>query len=69
MSKSSLEETRQNVRETAFDAEAKPIWEIAAEISKRIPPEEKARMPHDGSINYKHYLYGVPKVELPKDLV
>ena len=26
-----------------------------------IPQEEIDAMPHDGSLNYKHYLYGFPK--------
>ncbi len=63
----SLAESLQAARDAVYDPNAHPIWEIAAEISARIPPEEKARMPHDGSINYKHYLYGSPKVELPQD--
>jgi hypothetical protein len=39
----------------------KPIWQIAAEIAAEIPDEECDKVPHDGSINYKHYLYGNPK--------
>ena len=26
-----------------------------------VPQEEIDAMPHDGSLNYKHYLYGFPK--------
>lgn len=33
---------------------AKVLW-------SNIPQEEKDGMPHDGSLNYKHYLYGFPK--------
>ncbi len=33
---------------------AKVLW-------SNIPQEEKDAMPHDGSLNYKHYLYGFPK--------
>jgi hypothetical protein len=40
----------------------KTIWEILADISAEIPDEEWDKIPHDGSINYKHYLYGHPKV-------
>jgi hypothetical protein len=54
-SEPSLEEILRAAREATYDSTAKPIWEIAAEIGGRIPPEEKARMPHDGSINFKHY--------------
>ena len=39
----------------------KPIWEIAEEIAAEIPDEMWAELPRDGSINYKHYLYGHPK--------
>ncbi len=39
----------------------RPIWEIVAEIGAQIPDEEWANLPNDGSVNYKHYLYGVPK--------
>lgn len=46
---------------------AKPLWEIIAELDAvEIPAEDRARVPHDGSINYKHYLYGTPRVELPE---
>ncbi len=41
----------------------KPIWEIAVELGAQIPDEEWAKWPSDGSINYKHYLYGTPKVD------
>jgi len=54
----------QNVtRPESKDAARKPIWEIAAELGAQIPDEEWAKVPHDGSINYKHYLYGHPKVD------
>ena len=33
------------------------------ERQKNVPPEERANLPRDGSINYRHYLYGHPKVE------
>ena len=64
----SLAETLQVIRNAKYDPTAKPVWEIAAEIGAQIPAEEKARMPHDGSINYKHYLYDTPKVDVPEDL-
>lgn len=37
------------------------IWEVIAEIGAQIPEEEWEKVPSDASINYKHYLYGVPK--------
>jgi len=32
-------------------------------IQAEIPAEEWNTLPHDGSINHDHYLYGAPKVE------
>ena len=34
---------------------------LAIVLWSNIPQEEKDAMPHDGSLNYKHYLYGFPK--------
>ena len=34
---------------------------LAQVLWSNIPQEEKDAMPHDGSLNYKHYLYGFPK--------
>ncbi len=33
------------------------------EIQAQVPTEEWDKLPHDGSINHDHYLYGSPKVE------
>ena len=56
-------------QDAAQSTAAKPLWEIIAELDAiDIPAEERARMPHDGSINYKHYLYGTPKIDVPDDL-
>ena len=33
------------------------------EIQAQVPPEEWDKLPHDGSINHDHYLYGSPKAE------
>lgn len=41
----------------------RPIWEVVAEIGAQIPDEDWAKIPNDGSINYKHYLYGTSKDE------
>lgn len=38
--------------------ERKPFWEWIPELGRTIPKEEWDKVPHDGSINYKHYLYG-----------
>ncbi|MBW4580957.1 MAG: hypothetical protein KME42_15425 [Tildeniella nuda ZEHNDER 1965/U140] len=32
-------------------------------IQAQVPPEEWDNLPHGGSINHDHYLYGAPKVE------
>ncbi|MGO9470726.1 MAG: hypothetical protein ACLQIB_45680 [Isosphaeraceae bacterium] len=49
----------------AIQAEAvpayKPIWEVAAEIRRSIPPEEWAKLPRDGAEQLDHYIYGSPK--------
>lgn len=51
------------------DPEAKPLWKIIADLDAiPVPVADRASVPHDGSINYKHYLYGVPKIAVPKDL-
>ena len=49
--------------EKRFDETAKPIWEVIAEIGESIPAEEWAKVPTDGAMNYKHYLYGHAKKE------
>ncbi len=43
------------------NATKRPIWEVVAEIGAQISDEEWEQIPSDASINYKHYLYGVPK--------
>ncbi|HSN89294.1 MAG TPA: hypothetical protein VL025_21185 [Thermoanaerobaculia bacterium] len=47
----------------SYDPEARPIWEIVAEIGAAVPEEVWARVPEDLSINFRHYLYGAPKEE------
>lgn len=39
----------------------RPIWEIALELSKKVPMEEWEKLPSDGAVNHDHYLYGAPK--------
>lgn len=34
---------------------------IAQVLWSNIPQDEVDAMPHDGALNYKHYLYGFPK--------
>ncbi len=41
--------------------DSRPIWEVIAEISSRVPEEEWAKLPADGAENHDHYLYGAPK--------
>lgn len=45
------------------EPDTRPLWEIIAELGEQIPAEERPRVPHDGSKNYKHYLHGARKVE------
>ena len=47
--------------EPEYDPTARPIWEIAAEISASVPDEEWEKVPTDLSKNFDHYLYGAPK--------
>jgi hypothetical protein len=37
---------------------ARPLWEIAQEISSQIPVEEWKKLPPDGAEQHDHYLYG-----------
>ena len=39
------------------------VLEMFDRIRDSIPPDAWDNMPTDGSKNYKHYLYGHPKVE------
>ena len=39
----------------------KPIWEVADELRKSVPPEEWAKVPVDGAAQHDHYIYGTPK--------
>ena len=59
----------QAVGEAGADPEAKPLWKIIADLDAiPVPAADRASVPHDGSINYKHYLYGAPKIDVPEDL-
>jgi hypothetical protein len=37
------------------------LLERVKEIQSQVPQEEWDKLPHDGSINHDHYLYGAPK--------
>jgi hypothetical protein len=39
----------------------KPIWEVAADLRRSVPPEEWAKLPVDGAAQHDHYIYGTPK--------
>ncbi len=39
------------------------LLESIKTIQAQVPHEEWDKLPHDGSINHDHYLYGSPKVE------
>ena len=45
----------------AYDAAARPIEEILAELAAEVPPEEWKKLPADLSDNLDHYIYGTPK--------
>jgi len=42
---------------------AKRYFEALTELADSVPEEELSKLPSDGSINYRHYLYGYSKVE------
>lgn len=48
-------------RQPTASGEGRPIWEVLCEIGSRVPPEERDKLPPDGSVNVDHYLYGAPK--------
>ena len=39
----------------------KPLGQILADLGKKIPADEMAKMPTDGAANHDHYIYGIPK--------
>ncbi len=54
-------QTKQSAASEAAVAGRKPIWEVADELRKSIPPEEWAKLPVDGASQHDHYIYGTPK--------
>jgi hypothetical protein len=53
--------TIQSAGEPAFHAQARPVWEVVAELGSQIPAKEWEKVPSDAARNLKHYLYGAPK--------
>jgi hypothetical protein len=54
------------VNNQATETEANGILDLlerVKEIQAQVPTEEWDKLPHDGSINHDHYLYGSPQVE------
>ncbi len=45
----------------ARPVEEVPLWKAIVQIGEQIPPDERAKIPHDGAQNYRHYLYGHEK--------
>jgi hypothetical protein len=53
--------TIQPLGELAFDAAARPVWDVVAELGSRISAKEWEKVPADSARNLEHYLYGNPK--------
>ena len=53
------------LKEEQAGTDARPIWEIFAELSAQVPAEEWSKLPSDGAEQHDHYLYGVPKRDNP----
>ena len=49
--------------DTASNSGILDLLERIKEIQSEVPTAEWDKLPHDGSINHDHYLYGAPKVE------
>jgi len=49
--------------EEAFDATARPIWDLAADIAAEVPDSEWQKVPADLSKNVDHYLYRTSREE------
>ena len=39
------------------------LWTFLRNLSEAVPDEDLSKIPHDGSINTDHYLYGAPKAQ------
>ena len=51
----------QPLGEIPYDATARPIEEVLAELAAEVPPEIWAKLPPDLTDHLDHYLYGTPK--------
>lgn len=52
-----------SIKDAPPPREAESVLEMFERLRKSVPPEAWDNMPTDGAKNYKHYLYGHPKVE------
>jgi hypothetical protein len=52
---------KEEILNKPYDATARPLSEIIAEIAHELTEEDWAEVPTDASINVDHYLYGAPK--------
>jgi len=53
--------TPQSTRRVRKPKRSKPLGQILADLGKKIPADEQAKMPRDGAANHDHYIYGTPK--------
>jgi hypothetical protein len=58
---SMVEEMLSEKEATQGRVAVRSLWEIAEEISSRVPLEEWEKLPADGAEQHDHYLYGSPK--------
>ncbi len=49
------------VGEVGYDATARPIEDVLAELAAEVPEEDWERLPPDLTDNLDHYLYGTPR--------
>jgi len=53
--------TIQPAGEPPFDPQARPIWEVVAELGATVSRKEWEKVPADAARNAEHYLYGALK--------
>jgi hypothetical protein len=46
---------------TQYDTEARPIWDVVAELGRSVPGEAWDQVPSDLSKDLDHYLHGAPR--------
>ncbi len=49
------------IGDASFDAFARPVEDILAELAQEVPQEEWDKLPADLTDHLDHYLYGTPK--------